>query len=56
MKVIQLQHNNIINVFQSVTDASKRLNIKRDLILRCCKGKQKSAKGFNFNYDGIRQD
>jgi hypothetical protein len=37
MKVIQSQHNNIINVFQSVTDASKRLNIKRDLILRCCK-------------------
>jgi hypothetical protein len=56
MKVIQSQHNNIINVFQSVTDASKRLNIKRDLILRCCKGKQKSAKGFNFNYDGIRQN
>jgi hypothetical protein len=56
MKVIQSHQNNIINIFQSVTEASKKLNIKRDLILRCCKGKQKSAKGFNFNYDGIRQE
>ena len=56
MKVIQSQQNNIINTFSSVTDASKKLNIKRDLILRCCQGKQKSAKGYNFNYDGIRQD
>jgi hypothetical protein len=56
MRVIQSQENNIINTFSSVTDASKKLNIKRDLILRCCQGKQKSAKGYNFNYDGIRQN
>lgn len=56
MKVIQSQQDNTVNTFLSVTDASKRLNIKRDLILRCCQGKQKSAKGFNFNYDGIRQE
>jgi hypothetical protein len=54
MKVIQLQENSIINTFSSVTDASKILNIKRDLILRCCQGKQKTAKGYNFNYDGVR--
>jgi hypothetical protein len=56
MKVIQSAEGKNINTFLSVTDASKKLNIKRDLILRCCQGKQKSAKGFNFNYDGIRQD
>lgn len=50
MKVIQLQEDKKINVFLSVTDASKKLNIKRDIILRCCKGKQKTAKGFIFNY------
>lgn len=42
--------NNIVAEFNSVTHASKALNIKRDLILRCCKGKQKTAKGFIFNY------
>jgi hypothetical protein len=50
MRVVQLQEDKKINVFASVTDASKRLNIKRDLILRCCKGKQKTVKGFIFNY------
>lgn len=50
MRVIQLQEDKKINVFASVTDASKRLNIKRDLILRCCKGKQKTVKGFIFKY------
>lgn len=50
MRVIQSQNNKRINVFLSVTEASKKLNIKRDIILKCCKGKQKSTKGFNFNY------
>jgi hypothetical protein len=56
MKVIQSAEGKNINTFLSVSDAAKKLNIKRDLILRCCKGKQKSAKGYNFNYDGIRQE
>lgn len=42
--------NNIIAEFNSVTHAAKTLNIKRDIILRCCNGKQKTAKGFIFNY------
>lgn len=54
MKVVQLQDDKKINTFLSVTEASKKLNIKKNLILRCCQGKQKTAKGFNFNYDGIR--
>jgi hypothetical protein len=53
MKVIQLLEGSKINIFNSITEASKKLNIKRDLILRCCTGKQKSAKGFNFKYDGF---
>ena len=42
--------NNIVAEFNSVSHAAKVLNIKRDLILRCCNGKQKTAKGFIFNY------
>ena len=40
----------IINEFNSVSHAAKSLNFKRDLILKCCKGKKKVLKGFIFNY------
>ena len=51
MIVIQKDLNGkTIKVFNSVTSASKILNIKRDLILRCCKGKQKRVKNNIFEY------
>lgn len=50
MKVIQSIEGKEINIFLSVSQASKKLNIKRDLILRCCKGLQNKTKGFNFHY------
>jgi len=51
MKVIQqtIDHKTI-NIFNSVSEASKKLNFKRDVILNCCKGKQKTYKGFIFSY------
>lgn len=42
--------NNVISEFNSVTHASKVLKMKRDLILKCCRGKKKTLKGFIFNY------
>jgi hypothetical protein len=52
--VLQIQlDGKIINVFNSVSQASKKLNIKRDLILRCCNGKQKMTRNYIFEY-GIR--
>jgi len=51
MKVLQKSlEGDKIKLFNSVTDASKQLNIKRDIILKCCKEKQKTAKGYIFNY------
>lgn len=50
MRVVQLEEDKKINVFASVTEASKKLNIKRDIILKCCKGKQRTVKGYIFKY------
>ena len=38
----------VINRFNSISQASKKLNFKRDAILRCCLGKQKKFKGYSF--------
>ena len=49
--IIQEELNgDLVNIFNSVSHAAKSLNFKRDLILRCCKGKQKTVKGFIFKY------
>jgi hypothetical protein len=50
MKVKQIKEDKIINIYNSVSEASKKTKIKRDIILKCCKGKQNSTKGFIFNY------
>lgn len=51
MNVIQKDINgNKLNMFPSVSMASKKLNIKRDIILKCCQGKQKTVKGYIFSY------
>ena len=50
MKVKQIKENKIINIYNSITDASKKTKIKRDIILKCCIGKQNSTKGYIFNY------
>ena len=49
--VIQFDLNyNVIQYFNSVTKASKELNIKKTLIHDCCNNNQKTANGFIFMY------
>jgi hypothetical protein len=51
MKVIQKNLlGEKIQLFNSITHASKMLKFKREIILKCCTGKQQSTKGFIFNY------
>jgi hypothetical protein len=50
-EVIQFDLNfNKLQVFNSVSEASKKLNINRAGIDDCCKGKQKTSKSFIFMY------
>ena len=50
--VIQYDLNmNKINEFKSIIKASKTLNIHKNIIIRCCKGKTKKPKcGYQFRY------
>jgi hypothetical protein len=50
MKVQQFKDEVLVNTFNSITHASKMTNIKRDIILKCCKGKQKTTNGYVFKY------
>lgn len=36
--------------FESITDASKKFNISKTLIVRVCKGQNQTAKGLKFEY------
>ena len=40
----------IIAEFDSIMDASIKLNINNSCILDCCKGRQKTSGGFIFRY------
>lgn len=46
-KVICLETNEI---FETITDASKKYNINRTCISDCCTGKHKTCKGLHFQY------
>lgn len=51
IKVLQLdKNNNKLNEFNSITEASKKLNISDSNIISCCKGKRKTASGYKFTY------
>lgn len=50
-KVKQLnQNNDIINIFESVTEASKRTNILQCRISNCLNNRQKTAGGYHWQY------
>ena len=50
-RIYQYDLNGILVAeYDSVTDASKTLNIHIDVILMCLKGKLKSVNGFRFTY------
>lgn len=44
-------NNNFIKMWESITQASKELNIKRENISACCRGKQKTTCGYIWIYD-----
>ena len=53
-KVYQFDLNqNYIDEFESVSFASKELNIDRRQISANCNGKQKTCKGFIFKFDKL---
>ena len=47
-QVIQLKNNEVIEMFDSVTKASKKTNISAHNILQCIKGKKEIAGGYNW--------
>lgn len=50
-KIIQLDLNmNKINIYDSIINASKNLNINDSNISACCKGKRQTIGGFKFMY------
>lgn len=40
----------LIDVYQSAREASRRTGVPQTLIYKCCRGENKSAKGFIFQY------
>ena len=49
--VVQMDlDGNVIKEFESVTDAAIALNCERGNIRACCKGRQKTAKGYKWIY------
>ena len=51
IKIIQYDENmNIINIWNGIREASRELNLDSSSITKCCKGKQKTVKGFIFRY------
>ena len=50
-KIVQFdQQMNKLNVFSSITEAAKQLNINNSNISCCCKGKRKTTGGYKFSY------
>lgn len=43
-------NNELINKWDSISDVEKKLNIDNSTIIRCCKGKQKTAGGYKWQY------
>ena len=51
VKVIQYDKNmNVIKIWNSITEASMNVNISKMNIIKCCKGVNKTAKGYIWKY------
>lgn len=51
IKVQQLDlRNNLINEWDSISEAAEKTNTSKSSIIRCCKNKQKTANGFLWKY------
>lgn len=47
------KNGNIVNEFISAREADRQTGINQSSIIKCCKGKAKSAGGYTFNYKSI---
>lgn len=57
VKVKQLdKNNNIINIFESITEASKKTNIIQCKISNCLHNRQKTAGGYYWQYYEIEKE
>ena len=52
MPILQMKDDKIINRFTSPYEAEEVTGIKHQNIWACLKGKQKTAKGFTWKYEG----
>ena len=51
VKVIQYDKNmNVIKIWNSITEASMNVNTSKMNIIKCCKGINKTAKGYIWKY------
>lgn len=44
-------NNNLLNRFNSITDAAKNIDKDTSHIVSCCKGRRKTAYGFIWKYE-----
>ena len=52
-KVSQLNNEGkVINTFPSMADASRAVGVRTQDIYSCCTGRQKTAHGYGWKYDG----
>lgn len=49
--VIQIDNNEIVGRFEGLMEVYRELGIDPSSIMRCCKGKQKTAGGFQWKYE-----
>ena len=49
-KVIQYKDNNILNVWNSLTEANKNTNVAISEISRCCNNKKAYAGGYQWSF------
>ena len=50
-KIVQIKNNNIIKIYESLTQAEKNTNIKIDNISACLNNRSKTAGGYIWKYE-----
>lgn len=50
VKMLDKDTKEVIRIFESVSEASKHVNCRASNITACCKGRQKTSKGYIFEY------
>ena len=47
---LNMETNEIINIYNSIKEAAELLNLDRGSISKCCNGKRKSVGGFKWKF------